>query len=46
MWCLDPVAEIASTGRTQSDRMLELWNQHAGDRQALVRALAHPGLGG
>jgi glutamate--cysteine ligase len=41
---LDPVAEIATTRRTQSDRMVELWRQHAGDRAALIRGLAHPGL--
>jgi glutamate--cysteine ligase len=39
------VEEIAQTRRTQSDRMIELWQTHAGDRAALVRALAHPGLG-
>ncbi len=38
------VEEIAATRRTQSDRMIELWQAHAGDRAALVRALAHPGL--
>ncbi len=38
------VEEIATTRRTQSDRMIELWQAHAGDRAALVRALAHPGL--
>jgi gamma-glutamylcysteine synthetase len=38
------VEEIATTRRTQSDRMIELWRAHAGDRAALVRALAHPGL--
>jgi glutamate--cysteine ligase len=43
---LDPVQAIATTGRTQADRMVEIWNTHAGDRRALVRALAHPGLGG
>jgi len=42
---LAPVEEIATTGRTQSDRMIELWNQHAGNRPALIQALAHPGLG-
>jgi glutamate--cysteine ligase len=42
---IEPVREIAETGRTQSDRMIELWNQHAGDRPALIQALAHPGLG-
>ena len=39
-----PVEEIATTGRTQADRIVELWKQHAGDRPALIRALAHPGL--
>lgn len=38
------VEEIATTRRTQSDQMIDLWNAHAGDRAALVRALAHPGL--
>jgi len=42
---LAPVEEIATTGRTQSDHMIELWRAHAGDRPALIRALAHPGLG-
>jgi glutamate--cysteine ligase len=41
---LAPVEQIAATGRTQSDRIIELWNQHAGNRQALIAALAHPGL--
>ena len=40
------VEEIAATRRTQADRMIELWQTHAGDRAALVRALAHPGLAG
>jgi len=38
------VEDIAATRRTQADRMVELWQAHAGDRAALVRALAHPGL--
>jgi glutamate--cysteine ligase len=42
---LDPVTEIATTRRSQSDRMIEIWRRHAGDRAQLVRALAHPGLG-
>jgi glutamate--cysteine ligase len=42
---LAPVEQIAASGRTQSDRIIELWTKHAGDRAALVRALAHPGLG-
>jgi glutamate--cysteine ligase len=41
---LDPVEAIAVSGRTQSDRIIELWQRHAGDRAALVRALAHPQL--
>ncbi len=41
---LAPVEEIATTGRTQSDRIVELWQRHAGDRAALIKALAHPGL--
>jgi glutamate--cysteine ligase len=41
---LAPVEEIAMTGRTQADRIRELWQRHAGDRPALIRALAHPGL--
>jgi glutamate--cysteine ligase len=41
---LAPVEEIAATGRTQADRIVELWQKHAGDRHALVGALAHPGL--
>jgi glutamate--cysteine ligase len=40
------VEEIAATRRTQADRMIELWQAHAGDRAALIRALAHPGLAG
>ncbi len=42
---LEPVEAIAASGRTQADRMVELWNRHAGDLTALIRALAHPGLG-
>ena len=40
-----PVEEIAETGRTQADKIIELWKTHAGDRTKLVQALAHPGLG-
>ncbi len=39
-----PVDEIATTGRTQADHIAELWRQHEGDRPALIKALAHPGL--
>jgi glutamate--cysteine ligase len=41
---IDPVEDIAISRRTQSDRIIERWKAHAGDRAALVRALAHPGL--
>jgi glutamate--cysteine ligase len=41
---LAPVEAIASSGRTQADRMVEIWKRHAGDKLELVRALAHPGL--
>jgi glutamate--cysteine ligase len=42
---LAPVEEIARSGRTQADRMIELWQRHAGDRAQLIAALAQPGLG-
>lgn len=45
MALLDPVEAIASTGRTQADAIVDLWKQHAGNRGALLAALAHPGLG-
>ena len=43
---LDPVEEIAQSGRTQADKIIDIWNAHAGDRKALIKALAHPGLAG
>jgi glutamate--cysteine ligase len=43
---IEPVEAIAASGRTQADRVVEVWQRHAGDRAALVRALAHPDLGG
>ena len=43
---LAPVEAIAASRRTQADAMLEVWDRHEGDRLALIRALAHPGLGG
>jgi glutamate--cysteine ligase len=43
---LDPVEQIATTGITQADHMVAAWQRHGGDRAALVRALAHPGLAG
>ena len=41
---LAPVAEIAESGRTQADQIIERWTAHAGDVPAQIRALAHPGL--
>lgn len=41
---LDPVEQIASSGRTQADHIIDVWQRHAGDRPALIAALAHPGL--
>lgn len=41
---LAPVEEIATTGRTQADAMLDIWASTGGDRAAIIRALAHPGL--
>lgn len=43
---LAPVEAIAASRRTQADAMVALWRAHAGDRAALVRALAHPELAG
>ncbi len=42
---LAPVEQIARTGRTQADRIGELWQRHEGHRSAQIAALAHPGLG-
>jgi glutamate--cysteine ligase len=42
---LAPVEAIAATRRTQADAMVDAWHAHRGDRRALVRELAHPGLG-
>jgi glutamate--cysteine ligase len=41
---LAPVEEIATSGRTQADKIRELWQRHEGNRAALITALAHPGL--
>lgn len=43
---LAPVEAIATTGVTQADQMVATWQKHQGDRTAMVRALAHPGLEG
>jgi glutamate--cysteine ligase len=41
---LAPVEHIATSGRTQADRIREIWQAHVGDRPALIKALAHPQL--
>jgi glutamate--cysteine ligase len=41
---LAPVEAIARSSRTQSDHIIDVWRRHAGDRAALITALAHPGL--
>ena len=41
---IDPVAQIAASGRTQADEMITRWNAANGDRAAQIRALAHPEL--
>jgi glutamate--cysteine ligase len=41
---LDPVETIARSSRTNADRIVETWRRHAGDRDALITALAHPEL--
>ncbi len=41
---LAPVEEIAATGRTVADRMIEQWRAHDGDRRSLIHALSHPKL--
>ncbi len=43
---LDPVDAIAQSGRTQADQIGDKWQKHAGDRAALIAALAHPSLAG
>jgi len=41
---LDPVIEIATTGRTQADHAVEIWRTANGDVAKMISALAHPGL--
>jgi glutamate--cysteine ligase len=42
---IDPVIEIAETGRTQADRAIEIAKATGGDPAKLIAAMAHPGLG-
>ena len=41
---IDPVREIAHTGRTQADRIIDIWEAGGGDPARVIPALAHPGL--
>ena len=42
---LDPLREIAETGRTQADVLIEMWNRGTPTRERIA-ALAYPTLGG
>ena len=42
---IDPVIEIAQTGRTQADRAIDIWRAANGDVPKMIAAMAHPGLG-
>ena len=41
---LDPVREIAESGRTQSDAIIDIWRATGGDPAKAIPLLAHPGL--
>jgi glutamate--cysteine ligase len=41
---IEPVAEIAHSGRTQADHIIDVWQSTGGDPARVIRALAHPGL--
>lgn len=43
---LDPVIEIAESGRTQADHARDAWIAAGGDPERVIAALAHPGLAG
>ena len=43
---IDPVIDIAETGRTQADRAVDIWRNANGDVPKMIAAMAHPGLGG
>ena len=42
---LDPPLEIVTEQRTQADALAERWQSTSGDREEVVRFLAHAGLG-
>ena len=41
---IEPVAEIAASGRTQADHIIDVWQAGGGDPARVIPALAHPGL--
>jgi glutamate--cysteine ligase len=43
---LDPVRRIVEEGRTQADRVGEIWRAGQGDIPRIIRGLAYPGLTG
>jgi glutamate--cysteine ligase len=43
---IDPVVEIATTGRTQADQSVDAWKAADGDVAKFIAARAHPGLAG
>jgi glutamate--cysteine ligase len=43
---LAPVREIAESGRTQADAMLDIWAETGGDPAKAIPRLAYPGLDG
>jgi len=43
---LDPLRQIADSGRSQADQFIDMWNQTDGDPRVLIQAVGLPGLGG
>ena len=43
---LEPVRRIVDEGRTQADRLVDLWHRRQGDLPGLIREMAYPGLTG
>ncbi|HVV84683.1 MAG TPA: glutamate-cysteine ligase family protein [Kofleriaceae bacterium] len=41
---VDPVAEIAESGRTQADHIVDVWQAGGGEPARVIPGLAHPGL--
>lgn len=43
---LDPLREIAETGRSPADRFVDVWKQTSGDVDMIIATAGLPGLGG